>query len=1182
MRIKTLSIHGFKSFIDNVHLNFSTGVSGIVGPNGCGKSNIVDAIRWVIGEQNPRHLRGKLMEDIIFNGSESRKPLGMAEVSLVFSNHEGKAPLRFANFTEIEVARRLYRSGESEYYLNKVQCRLRDIVDLFTDTGIGTHAYSIVEQGQVGWIVNAKPEDRRVIFEEAAGISKFKHKKDAALRKLESTRENLTRVNDIISEVRRQLNSLNRQAKKAERYKVLRDELKEVDLRIASIEFKKIGEEIGAFSKRLAELVDEEAALTARSSGAESSAEEFRLECADLEAAFMDISERLVGIERLIQEEEHAGALAEARLAEHKRNGERLAFEIGEIRDNIQGANRQMESLSASLIEAEAIISTEAARVKEEAGRLGELNGQIRLLEEQEGSEKAESLRALTTLSDVRHALQTVMKEAETARHKEEKARIEKEGFEKELLALEDRALSLRQSLNARLGARGVAEAELIAVKERLGSLEHESRAAEARLKAFNDDYAGACARMSALEDMEKNLESVKEGPRAIMFKENRTGVHGLVADCIETGQRYERAVQAALGDRLQYVIVESQRQGADAVEYLKKNLSGRGTFVPVRELRPQPAPVPANAAYGVPDNAKELLNEVRIKDPYHALVSALLSDVLVVEDMKTALEIWQRNGLYNKTLVTLEGDVIDPQGIITGGAGSHDTGILEKRGEIKRLRTKASELEGEAAGAALRLSDISAAIEAAEAHLESKRSSLHAVDIEAVNIEAEFKRYSEETVRLKAALDERDAAVKEAVSAHSRLSGKSATLSSERQGLEKELNERDARIASITASVSALSAGKERLAHLITELKIALAQTEERANSIRKESSGKEAHIIELDGRLSVRSRELASGNGEVSLRLKEIEESRARVERFLSQANAIKKEQAAKADEISALNERLSSVDEELKALKSMAAGIQESKARFSLELQEKELKLGHLKERTAEKYGVEVSALAYEEDASSGQGVLEAERQDLKDKITSLGEVSLSALDEYNDLEGRRRFLETQQEDLSRSVEALHNAILRINRTTRERFRNSFDEINETFKTTFPRFFSGGRAELRLTDEADMLECGIEIVAQPPGKRLQNITLLSGGEKALTAISLIFAIFLIKPSPFCLLDEVDAPLDDANIDRFNSFVKEMSNISQFLMITHNKRTMEMADTLYGITMEEPGISKIISVKF
>ncbi|MEK7679240.1 MAG: chromosome segregation protein SMC, partial [Deltaproteobacteria bacterium] len=438
------------------------------------------------------------------------------------------------------------------------------------------------------------------------------------------------------------------------------------------------------------------------------------------------------------------------------------------------------------------------------------------------------------------------------------------------------------------------------------------------------------------------------------------------------------------------------------------------------------------------------------------------------------------------------------------------------------------------------------------------------------------------ETIRLKAALDERAVAIKEAASSIERLSGKLAALSSERQGLEKELNERDERIALITASVSALGAGKEALAHLITELKIALAQTLERANSIRKEISAKEAGITELADRLEVRSRELASGDNEVSLRVKEIEESRARVEGVLSQAHAIKKEQAAKADEISALNERLSSVDEELKALKSMLAGIQESKARFSLELQEKELKLGHLKERTAEKYGVEAASLTYEEDGSSGHGALEAERQELKDKLTSLGEVSLSALDEYNDLEGRHRFLQTQQEDLSRSVEALHNAILRINRTTRERFKSAFDEINETFKSTFPRFFSGGRAELRLTDEADMLECGIEIVAQPPGKRLQSITLLSGGEKALTAIALIFAIFLIKPSPFCLLDEVDAPLDDANIDRFNSFVKEMSKISQFLMITHNKRTMEMADTLYGITMEEPGISKIISVKF
>lgn len=1178
MKIKKLTIQGFKSFVDKTTLNFSSGTSAIIGPNGCGKSNVVDAIRWVLGEQNPRHLRGKLMEDIIFGGSSSRKPTGMAEVVLTFSNEDGLAPARYANFTEIEVARRLYRSGESEYYINKVQSRLKDIVDLFTDTGIGTRAYSIVEQGQVGWLVTAKPEERRAIFEEAAGINKFKHKKAAALRRLEATKENLTRVNDIISEVKRQLRSLDRQAKKAERYKRLKEELKEVELTLGSIELDGMKARYRDLEKRLQEVRDQELASENSISAREGKTEELKAEYLREENDFKAVKERVVELERAIQAEERSSALVKMRIEELERNETRLTGEIEELRASEATGTREIEDLKGALEDLSGSLSERTERLEERAAALREHSDALKEKEEAQRAEKTEALDTSTRLTDIKHTIQSLLKEEENLREREAKARSTGEELSRKLEEKRGPVAGLTRDIEEAAGRKDSIEGNLASVRDTLAALEEKRTTLEAERDSLKDEHAALAARLATLEEMERNLENLDSGARTIMKREDTSGVHGILADLIEANPGFEKAVEAALGDRINYVIVESQKEGLDAVEYLKGCAGGKGSFVPVRGIR-SASPVPASAS-PAPGGSRPLLGEVRVKEGYEQVVENLLGDVLLVDDLDSGVELWQRNGFYG-TLVTPEGEIIDPQGIITGGrTDGKDEGILHKRNEIKRLRARVGEIEERLTAVAETLRETSDRITGSKASVEELREKLHAAELEKLNLEGELKRLTEESERLaeQSSATERD--MREAAERLTEISGKKAELSRERGELEGKLGECEKRSEDLASEIEDAAAVKERLAEEVTELKVELAQARERYESLKGHLSARESTLGETAGKINSKTEEIERGRQERAEKLEEVEELGERIEELLAQVDSVKKEEVEKTEKLDAFSERLNTLERELKELKENASDAVELKGELTVELRELDLKINHLKEKVIEKYGADLDAVERPEDEEPDTDELKKSREELESKISSLGTVSLSALEEYAELEERHEFLLNQQADLNESVESLHKAITRINRTTRERFRASFDEINAKFKESFPRFFNGGKAELRLSDERDILESGVEIVAQPPGKRLQNITLLSGGERALTATSLIFSIFLTKPSPFCLLDEVDAPLDDANIDRFNSFVKEMSKISQFMMITHNKKTMEIADTLYGVTMEDPGVSKILTL--
>ncbi|CAG1065710.1 structural maintenance of chromosome 3 (chondroitin sulfate proteoglycan 6) [uncultured bacterium] len=1181
MKIKKISIHGFKSFVDKVTLHFPAGTSGIIGPNGCGKSNIVDAIRWVLGEQNARHLRGKHMEDIIFNGSENRKPLGMAEVVLTFSNEGGLASSRFANFTEIEISRRLYRSGESEYYINKVQSRLKDIVDLFTDTGIGTRAYSIIEQGQVGWLITAKAEERRSIFEEAAGINKFKHKKDAALRRLESTRENLTRVNDIISEVKRQLNSLNRQAKKAERYKALKEELKTLELTLSSLEFTKMREALSSVSKRLEAVKDEEVAAGTLIAAKEEQAEELKVEHLGVEGEYKGIRERVFEAERAIQNEEQGRALAQMRIEELGRSQERLRVEIEEIASSREGASKEIEALRQSLSELASLIDADSAKLNENSKSLETVSSELRAREEAQRALKAESFKISSRFSDIRNAIGNCLRDEEHLRAREAKARTEIEAAAGALASKEEPIKALRENIAAASSRKESLQAELTGVRQSLEVFEKDRSEKAREISRTKDEYSKASAMLATLESMDRNLESVKGGAKAIMQRQDKTGVYGLIADCIETNPGYERAVEAVLADKLQYVLVESHREGVDAIEYLKSKNGGRASFVPVSEARPAATPVPAQA--GQLSGVRELVKELRIKEGFDAIVTCLLGDVFVADNLETAISAWKESGGY-RTFVTAEGEIIDGQGVMTGGSALSGSGILQRRGEIKKIKASAEVLGQQISVLEQELKSLDEKILSEKGNIDALRERLHKSEIEKVNLGSELKRQEDDAERLRRTRDSLTAEVADAERKLAETGTKKAALSREREGLEGNIAGIDSKIAAIGEEASGLMRKKEEISAIVTEARVKLASSRERLESGKREVSTKERSIEESGRRIEAKKAEIERGRQEIATKENEAEAIKERLEALLSTIDGIKKEEVAKAETLDALSTQIKTIEHELKEVKGKYTEAQELKGELTIEVREMELAIKGLNERMQEKYGTFLQEYRPAEgEAVPDMESLEENREGLREKIASIGEVSLSALEEFNDLERRHQFLLDQQADLTKSVDALHTAIQRINRTTREKFRTTFDEINAKFQETFPRFFNGGRAELRLTEESnDILEAGVEIAAQPPGKRLQNITLLSGGEKALTATALIFAIFLIKPSPFCLLDEVDAPLDDANIDRFNMFVRDMSKISQFLLITHNKKTMEMADALYGITMQEPGVSKMITLKF
>ncbi len=1174
MKIKRLEIIGFKSFVDKASLDFTQGITAVVGPNGCGKSNIVDAIRWVMGEQSAKNLRGKNMEDVIFGGCESRKALGMAEVSLVFSSEDGKVPAKYLNYSEIQVTRRLYRDGESEYFLNKTPCRLMDIAELFMDTGVGARAYSIIEQGRIGMILLSKPEERRFLIEEAAGVTKYKARKQVAIRKIDYSRQNLLRIGDIIAELKRQLNSLQRQAKKAERFRAFREELKEIELAFAATTFIALDGERKQAAGELAELDGKSTSLLAELEKGELLLDEKRIALLEEEKTLSVAQEELFERKGAIQAAENRLEFQRKELLNLDRQKGRLAEELTNLQKQLGEAETELKTLE----ERRGMFAFEMAGEEEalSAGEKGldELAGAERDLARRLDEARRELFSLLSEIAHLNNQQTGAAKRLEAIEERFERNEREKTAF------LEKLAEAVKRSAELRLVQQSLAEQKngviesLTGCKGREEGLKGALEALERELMVLRDDLSTKGSRLHSLQELEAQFAGYGQGVRTLFLAEPFKGrLCGVVADFVETDELYESALEAVLGEKLQYVVCPGDGDALAAVAYLKESAGGRCSLVPKGLAAPLPPQPPAGL--------EKLLSKVTVRDGYLELLGILMADTYIADDLAAALPLSRRYPAL--TFVTLHGDVVSNGGVISGGSpegGQH--GLVHKKREVK-------ELTGQVAAATASVQEkeqererLKGDISGAEEQLRGLRQELHETEILMVNCDKDLQRSVEECRGLEERL-----AIKEMEDDQLREEGDGLRKEMEQSTRKRSVGEeRKAGLEAETAGLQEALAVQKRqideLREVVTGMKIRAAALKEKresnlrgigrveqlARDLRSRIAGHLAELEKCDQEHQVLTTAIADNEAQLQLLLKGHLDAEVSVvaikERYEGGASVVQEEEAR------------------LKGVRSRAEELRQSLAEKNLRQAELAMKLQNLESTLMDRYRLDVSSLLPEYAEVEYSEAERRERQaELQRLIDEMGEVNLTAIEEYRELEERFTFLSTQKADLEESLHSLQKAIQRINKTTRRRFLETFQLVNAKFQEVFPRLFCGGRAELKLTNEEDLLETGIDIIVQPPGKKLQNVTLLSGGEKALTAVALIFSIFLIKPSPFCLLDEVDAPLDDANIGRFNEMVREMTAFSQFIMITHSKATMAVADTLFGVTMEEPGVSKLVSVK-
>jgi chromosome segregation protein len=1183
MRIRRLDITGFKSFMDRAVFTFDEGVTGVVGPNGCGKSNVVDAIRWVMGEQSAKNLRGRGMEDVIFNGSESTPPMSMAEVSLTFEvdPRDQLAP-QYAGFGEVTVTRRLFRSGESEYLINRTQCRLLDVVELFLGTGVGTRAYSIIEQGRVGLIVSAKPEDRRSIIEEAAGVTKYKSRRKAAERKLEATEANLLRVADLVAELEKRLDSLGRQAKKAEKYRSLKARIREIELHQASHKLLGLLAEQKHLQESIAALGETEQAALQRVRALENEVEARR---ARLEAdgqRLQALADEVHALDTQTRETEQALSFWRADLAAAQAAESAAAAEGEALGDRLSALETRRAALEAEVAALTGASAADEAAMRRAQEGLEAAQGLQKECQERLEQERLALLGLAGRIANQETQLTALAARREELRERHRQAlaelhsvRGQESSLDRERNEVTRRVQQSRQ-LTLELAERRGAEEDALAA--------HRAAFAESEVAVISlrEELADKRSRLHSLEEIQRHYEGFDRGVRAVMLRagtEARAqGIFGLVADVLRTSPRFEQAIEAALGARLQNVLVQSRSVGVELSRYLASVAEGRSSFLPVPELAgPPPPPVPEGLA-GVLARA---IDEVHTEAEFRPVLELLLGNVLLVEDLDAATRV--RDLAPGFTTVTLAGEVLAADGTLTGGVlEGPGSGALQKKREIAELAETVASTEARYNELLTRHYALQKQILQTEELLKGLQKHHHEEELVRSALEKDLHQASEQLARFRErinqlvrdseALDEQLARVDRDEEA---ARGDSAHAQAERASREERARDFQERLEGLLRSAEAH--GQELMA-----LRVKVASHAERAEAARSslaEVTAGLAELVERQSRAQEARAQALSRREELQGRIASAEEGHAGRLQQLSEGTArLEEGRRAHGEETARVRADETSLRDERTRLDGVTEGLGQITLRERSLVLEVEHLVRSIDERHQTDLGLELHRFHTHRRLEASE---EQQLRELRGQLERLGEINLTAIEEHAEVGQRHSFLAGQKKDLESSIKALRDAIAKIDRTSRERFARTFEVVNDRFQRVFPRLFGGGRAGLLLTEEGTTGEPGVEIVAQPPGKKLQSVTLLSGGEKALTAVALIFAIFLIKPTPFCLLDEVDAPLDEGNVGRYNDLLREMSKQSQFILITHNKRTMEVVDTLYGVTMEEPGISKLVSVR-
>ena len=1179
MLLKKLELIGFKSFADKTEFVFESGITALVGPNGCGKSNVVDAVKWILGEQSVKSLRGTEMADIIFNGGAGRKSPGFAEATLTFDNTDRRLGLEF---DEVTLTRRVYRSGEGAYFINKQPCRLKDIKNILLDTGMGMQCYSVIEQGKIDQILVTSTAERRRVFDEAAGISAYKTRRREAQHKLERVEQNLLRLNDIVEEVEKQLRSVKYQAAKARKYRQYNEELKTLRTSHSLREYDRLSKQGAETGDRLREVEDERTRLMASGNRTDAARSDCETRVLELEkkhetaqATLADIRQKALATEDAVRYNRRSIAEQAELQQRYEHQSEALRTRTGAMQTELEQRRGELETLVARE-------DQEQRTLDDKTGAFSRTDDQRRSLVEDLEQQKGAVVEVMQRASRLENDLGVVLSE---------KRRLD---LQRQRLAA--RLVEVAAELAA--GERDIRRVQeetdtvdriIAQLVRRTEEKQSECRLIGRELSDLRDDLtrhmqhqSGLQSRLDVLSDLDEKQEGIEQGVREVLAQlteagAETSGFHGLLGDTLRVDGRYARAVEAALGHRAQTLVVEDLSHAMEGVRIVTSSGKGRASFLPVSHCRRR------SNGHELPTGVIGRLKDfVGCEERHRDVVDSLLGNVLLVEDVTRAVAL-NAAGTNGFTLVTPTGEVVEPTGIITGGEGISGGGIISRAAERR---------------------DLEVALEESAAAIDARRQQLFRTEQSETAAGEEIGRLTGLIEREKALRADKLAAIERLRDRQSLLSDERDVVTSEQTDAERECTELDGRQSelrtklddvrredeALNARIQALThaheeAGRRRLVlqEEITELKVTLARS-------RQQQDGLRSSIDSLDANLRVRRGELeqlGASIEESARKQRQAHEEIVRGEATLEELRAGEGRTSQLVLELTnsreELRDEVATLERTARELKTQFAELDEKLSALRLEAQEMKIKMEGLVERVREDYELDLPVMHQTWHGEDMNWDEVAERiEELRRKIGNMGNINMDAINSEEGLMRRAEFLHTQRDDLQAARRQLEDIIHRLNKTSLEMFEQSFAVVRENFQEMFRKLFGGGKADLFLEDEQNILESGIEIIARPPGKEPRSISLLSGGEKVMTAVALLFAIFKAKPSPFCLLDEVDAALDEANIGRFANILQDFLKHSQFIIITHSKRTMAIANVIYGITMQDSGVSKKISVKF
>jgi chromosome segregation protein len=1215
MHLKNLTVLGFKSFADKTSLNFQPGVTAIVGPNGCGKSNVSDAIRWVLGEQSAKALRGDEMADVIFNGTDSRKPLSMAEVSLtiggVDAEHLSAAGVEIA-YNEITLTRRVFRDGASEYFLNKTACRLKDIQQLFMGTGVGRASYSIMAQGNITQILSSKPEDRRLVFEEAAGITKFKAQKREALRKLEATEQNLLRVADLIREVKRQIGSLQRQAGKARRYKQLMLELRHLDTQLARHQFDLWQLDLRARQEQLEQSRAQIESLSAHVLRVENELAALREELAEQEQHISQLQQQ--GLELKGQVERHQSRIQfnDDRLRDLAAQNSRAASEIAQAEERKLAAGGELKDVAQRLTDAAAALQSHQEALEKKRQAMQGVENELRSNQEALREAQARAFEEAQQLSRARNEITALDLQKEGNAVRLEKLSSEKVQLEEERSRLGGRLEQFSASVEAEIlnaqSHRGTLEER----QQRLREIQRQLNDTTQQLDEFLRQQAEKRSRLNVLEQLQAEYEGFGSG--ALSALKTAAGVLGSLADKIRVPDQYVVAIETALGRHLELVLTDEPEAARRIVDDLRGNKTGRASVAALQLSTiagAAPALPESEAAGRVRAGAVAAASVVEADPSVQPLLQRLLGQTLICPDLAAATAAWREcGGAFD--FVTPAGDLLNRHGIFTGGylnghgSGKAAASILGRKNQIAELDGATAALQENVTEISRRKGALLSEQTQLQAGLQEAQTELRTQEVAIATRQGEFNALQNSSRVLQQKIETVVYEVNSLAAQEAEGARKRQGLAAQAAALETREREWQTRVTALTASQETLRQQRDAANAALTETKVALATQDQLCASFTSQKKPLEQRIAELTHLAQERRAEIQSFLQRQLQADAEIAESRQKIEGLQQEREQVSVQVAERLALKAGKEEQITGADGGLREQRRALNELQEQRASIEIELAQKNMALQNLRDRIREKYQVDldsvrsecititfadegpakVHTLSPEEMAASGAATdweaVARQVSALQTRIDEIGPVNLVAIDEYEETEQRFQFLTRQNDDLVQAKVQLIEVINRINTQTRQMFIETFEKIRANFRQMFVEIFGGGKADLILTEEGDVLECGIDIVARPPGKQLQSISLLSGGEQTMVAVALLFSIYQVKPSPFCVLDELDAALDESNINRFIHVLQRFMVYSQFVIITHNKRTIGMADVLYGVTMQEHGVSKIVSVKF